>query len=177
VARPRRRPQEAEDARAGRRAIGLGVAQRTGGSNGSRGRAGPGVRVTAGLLCVSLLGLMALAAGLSPAATGHGTHTEVGLPPCGWAMVLGAPCPTCGMTTAFAHAARGSLLDALRTQPFGLAFALVVAMAFWGSLHVCLTGSQLAPVCGRMLRLGVLWAAAALAAAAWAYKYATWPAP
>lgn len=79
------------------------------------------------------------------------------------------------MTTAFAHAARGSLLSAFLVQPFGFVLAIGAATAFWGGLHVGLTGSRIWGVCGRMMTPRMLWMVAALAAAAWAYKFATWP--
>jgi hypothetical protein len=129
-----------------------------------------GVLVTVG--CGSVLGI---AAWLDPSAAGLGTHTQLGLPPCGWAMTLNRPCPTCGMTTAFADAAHARFADAFLAQPFGLLLALGTAAAFWAGLHVALTGSHLGRLCGRMLTPRVLWILAALAAAAWAYKWATWP--
>ena len=80
------------------------------------------------------------------------------------------------MTTAFAHAVRGRLGEAFVAQPFGLLLALGTAAGFWGGVHVALTGSQLGRVCGRLVAPRVLWTLVALAAAAWAYKWATWPA-
>jgi hypothetical protein len=80
------------------------------------------------------------------------------------------------MTTAFSYAVRGRLGEAFLAQPFGLLLALGTVAAFWGGVHVFLTGSQLGRLCGRLAAPRVLWTLVALAAAAWAYKWATWPA-
>ncbi len=64
---------------------------------------------------------------LQPAPRGAGTHEQLGLPPCPFLHLTGIPCPSCGLTTSFAHAARLHFYDALITQPFGLiVFCLTV---------------------------------------------------
>ncbi len=122
--------------------------------------------------CLSLLGI---AAWLDPSPAGHGTHTQLGLPPCGWSAYLHHPCPTCGMTTAFSLAVHGRPLASFLAQPMGFLLCLATAGGFWAALYISLTGSQLGRVFGRMVTPRVLWCVAALAAAAWAYKWATWP--
>lgn len=119
---------------------------------------------------MSCLGLLGLAASLKPALDGVGTHQQLGLPPCGWMIASGKPCPTCGMTTAFAHAARGDLAASFITQPFGSVLAVIVAAGFWVGLHASLTGSRVAVLCGTLLRPRVMWLVVAAAALAWAYK-------
>ncbi len=58
---------------------------------------------------------------------GYGTHQQLGLPPCAFFKLTGIPCPSCGLTTSFAHAARLHFYQAFVTQPFGLiAFCLTV---------------------------------------------------
>lgn len=133
-------------------------------------------RAIGGVVSLGAAVVLGLAAWMEPAGAGHGTHTQIGLPPCGWAVVLGLPCPTCGMTTAFAHAADGRLLASLAAQPMGLALALGTAVAFWAGLHVAATGSTAWSIYGKLLRPKAMWAVAALALAAWAYKAAVWPA-
>ncbi|MFN0133003.1 MAG: DUF2752 domain-containing protein [Phycisphaerales bacterium] len=120
--------------------------------------------------------LLGLSAWLSPSPAGHGTHTQLGLFSCAWPILFGHPCPTCGMTTAFAHAADGHLVRAFAAQPFGLLLALGVAGAFWVSLYVAATGSGVWRVFGVLVRPRVLWLLLALALAAWGYKWLTWPA-
>ena len=139
-----------------------------------RTRVSVGHRVLAGLVAGLCLSVLLLAARLTPSPEGHGTHVELGLPACGWAVTLRRPCPTCGMTTAFAHAARAQFVRAARAQPFGLLLALGAAAGFWGSLHVAATGSRLGAWAARMLTPRVLWSAAGLALLAWGYKWMTW---
>ncbi|MBL7996375.1 DUF2752 domain-containing protein [bacterium] len=56
---------------------------------------------------------------LSPSPEGHGTHRQLGFPPCGFLTVTGYPCPSCGLTTSFSYLARGHGIKSLQTQPFG----------------------------------------------------------
>jgi hypothetical protein len=66
---------------------------------------------------------------LPPSPRGVGTHEQLGLPPCLFLKLTGLPCPSCGLTTSFAHAARLHFYDALVTQPFGLlAFGLTLLL-------------------------------------------------
>jgi hypothetical protein len=67
---------------------------------------------TRGLLLVAaagLAGLLGLAKTLVPDPRGFGTHVQLGLRPCAFATMTGRPCPTCGMTTAFAWFVRGRM--------------------------------------------------------------------
>jgi hypothetical protein len=137
-------------------------------------RASAHVRWAAFLIAAACLALLLVASRLAPDAAGHGTHTQLGLPPCTWAEALGKPCMTCGMTTAFAYAAHGDLLDSARTQPFGFVLATLTAAMAWGALHVAATGSMLAAAASRMLTPRLLWAMGGLLLAAWAYKVLTW---
>lgn len=65
------------------------------------------------------------AAFLTPDPSGHGTHTQLGLPPCGFLVITGCPCPGCGLTTAFAHLAHLDPVGAARANPFGIPLFLV----------------------------------------------------
>jgi hypothetical protein len=122
---------------------------------------------------VLFAGLVA-ASFLKPSAAGHGTHEQLGLPPCTMLAVTGHPCPTCGMTTALAAMAHAQWLPAWRAQPFGAALALAAAALVWGCLHVALFGSGLARLGAKLLAPRILWIAAAAWAAAWIWKIATW---
>ena len=73
-----------------------------------------GRRSTAALVVAFCAGVLLLAAWMEPSSRGLGTHLQLGLAPCGWVAYGGIPCPSCGMTTAFAHATDGNLLGALR---------------------------------------------------------------
>jgi hypothetical protein len=73
------------------------------------------------------LAVVITAALLTPAAAGHGTHTQLGLPPCGFLVFTGYPCPGCGLTTAFAHMVRLQLFGAWHANPFGIVLFLCTA--------------------------------------------------
>lgn len=78
------------------------------------------------LIALSSLTLL-LARWLRPAPRGVGTHEQLGLPPCLFLHFTGFPCPSCGLTTSFAHAARLHFYQSFITQPFGLiAFCLTL---------------------------------------------------
>jgi hypothetical protein len=67
------------------------------------------------------------AAFLTPNPIGHGTHTQLGLPPCGFLVVSGLPCPGCGLTTCFSFMIRGDVVGAAAANPFGVMLFLVSA--------------------------------------------------
>lgn len=62
---------------------------------------------------------------LTPDPSGHGTHTQLGLPPCGFLVITGCPCPGCGLTTAFSHMAHLNPIGAAQANPFGIPLFLV----------------------------------------------------
>ncbi len=66
--------------------------------------------------------------GVHPDPSGHGTHTQLGLPPCGFLVATGYPCAGCGMTTAFAHMVRGQVLRAVAANPAGVAFFVAAVL-------------------------------------------------
>lgn len=126
------------------------------------------------LLALGAAAPLLIAWRLAPDPAGHGTHTQIGLPSCGWAVALDQPCPTCGMTTAFSHAVRGDLLASLAAQPMGTALALLSASVFWAGLHVAITGCRLGRLADLLLSGRALWITAGAAGAAWVYKLLTW---
>ena len=69
--------------------------------------------------------VIALAATLTPDPSGHGTHTQLGLPPGGFLVLTGYPCPGCGLTTSFAHMTRLQFIGATHANPFGVILFLV----------------------------------------------------
>ena len=75
----------------------------------------------AGVLFLPSAAVLGVAASLQPSAEGVGTHLQIwGMSGCTMLQLTGWPCPMCGMTTTFALAAHGRLVDALLCQPFGL---------------------------------------------------------
>lgn len=83
------------------------------------------VRVVAGLILCVCVAVLGVALWLTPDPRGFGTHLQLGMGGCGMILTTGLPCPTCGMTTAFAHTVRGQLFAALVAQPGGLVLALL----------------------------------------------------
>jgi hypothetical protein len=87
-------------------------------------------RLTALGVLVACAGLVAVAAWLRPDARGFGTHEQLSIGgttfgPCGFPEHIGIPCPSCGMTTAFAHTVRGQWWRAFRAQPMGWFLAVM----------------------------------------------------
>jgi len=137
--------------------------------------AGPlraGGRLAALALALACLAVLLTAARLRPDPRGHDTHTQLGIPRCLWMARFERPCPTCGMTTSFAHMADGNTAAAFRTQPAGATAALACAAAFWGALHAAVRGARWDRVLSWLVRPAVLWAVGALFFLAWAYKLA-----
>lgn len=132
-------------------------------------------RLLAALVAALALALLLVAAGLTPNPAGHGTHAALGLPPCGMVLATGLPCPTCGMTTAFAHAARGDLPASFLAQPMGFLLALSASCAVWIGLYAAATGARVGSILSRMVSPRLLWVLAGLTVAAWLYKIGVWP--
>ena len=91
------------------------------------------------LVMVFLAGaaLLITARSLEPAAEGIGTHMQLGMDACGYLERNGKPCPTCGMTTSFAHFADLEVIDAFRVQPLGaILFVATAAATVTAAVHL-----------------------------------------
>jgi hypothetical protein len=55
------------------------------------------------------------------------SHRSIGLPACNFQVWTGMPCPSCGMTTSFAHLVRGNVWYSLRANWVGTGLALFCA--------------------------------------------------
>lgn len=132
-----------------------------------------GPRALGGIIAVVAIAPLLIGAGLTPSAEGHGTHTKLGLPSCGWVQAFDKPCPTCGMTTAVTHAAHGDLIGSFLVQPAGMVFAVVAAIAFWCGLHSLVSGADTVRLAGKMFKGRLWWAIGGILLAAWAYKMVT----
>ena len=76
--------------------------------------------------------LLILARNLEPDPRGFGTHEQIGFTTCYFLRWTGQPCPTCGATTAWAHAMRGNFLQAAAVNLGGaLAWAVAVVGVPW----------------------------------------------
>lgn len=116
--------------------------------------------------------LLGVASFVTPASAGVGTHEQLNLPQCGWITLMDVPCMTCGMTTAFSHAARGSFLQSALAQPMGFVLAMATAMTFLVALYVAMTGSAVTRMFNRLWTPRMLWVIAALAGLSWIFKIA-----
>jgi len=127
-------------------------------------------RLIGAAVAVGAAVLLGVAAWLTPAAEGLGTHRQMGLPECGWIMILDMPCPTCGMTTAFAFAAEGRFGAAFVSQPLGALLAVATTMSLLVGSFVAMTGSRVGTMLGRLWRPRTGWVIAGLIVAAWVFK-------
>jgi hypothetical protein len=79
----------------------------------------------------------AIGAYLTPSSQGHGTHQQLGLPPCPSVFMFGRLCPGCGMTTAFSATIKGDFVTAWNANPFGtlgyvlFTFSAILALYGW----------------------------------------------
>lgn len=103
-------------------------------------------RLVACVVLFAAVAVLGLAAWMEPAAAGHGTHQQLGLPKCDWMTRFNTPCPTCGMTTAFAYAAEGNFVASFLTQPLGFLLAIATAGALLVSIYIVWTGSPVARI-------------------------------
>jgi hypothetical protein len=118
-------------------------------------------------ICGTVLGI---AAWLSPDPAGMGTHEQLGLPPCGFEMATGMPCATCGMTTAFAHAAHGQLIASFITQPAGMLLCMFMAIYSIMAAYTLVMGISLLPVLQLLWRPLFFLMLGVLIGLAWGYK-------
>ena len=129
------------------------------------------LRVGAAMVLAGAAGLLSLAAALRPDSRGWGTHRQLGfIEPCGLLMAAGIPCPTCGMTTAFAHAVRGQLLHALRAQPMGCLLAIMTMAAAVLAARTMVTGRSWTLNWYRIPPMTLVICFAGLLLGAWGYK-------
>ncbi|MCP4246492.1 MAG: DUF2752 domain-containing protein [bacterium] len=117
--------------------------------------------------------LLGVARSLAPDVRGLGTHRGLGLPECGLVQAVGYPCPTCGMTTAFALTVRGHWLAAFRAQPAGLAACLATLAVLVLAVSTVITGTCWRINWYRVSPTRVVLAVVGLLLAGWAYKIAT----
>lgn len=128
-----------------------------------------GDRLVAAVVFAASLGVLVVAAWLRPAEAGTGTHTQLGLPPCGFKFSSGLPCATCGMTTSFSHAANGDLITAVATQPAGTLLAVLTAITAVVSGWALVSGMSLAPLGRAVWRPRHLLGLIALLLVSWGY--------
>jgi hypothetical protein len=116
--------------------------------------------------------VLATAAAIEPDARGYGTHTQLGLPPCGFLLLTGSPCPGCGLTTAFAYAIRGHWSLAASANPLGLALFLAVCFCIPLGVTAALRGWSLDAAVERFALNRWALALAGCAVAVWVVRFA-----
>jgi hypothetical protein len=104
---------------------------------------------------------------LDPDPRGYGTHEQLGLPPCTFRATTGRPCPSCGLTTAFAESARGRFASATRANPAGALLFLASLIGGPWLLHAGCTGKTLGSRTLEFPVISTLVAAVALLVVAW----------
>jgi hypothetical protein len=91
----------------------------------------PAVRFIVLVAGAGLLGLLFASRWLTPDPRGLGTHEQLGLPPCGFYLWWGVPCPSCGMTTSWAWLVQFEFAEAF-TQHAGGALLGIFSFALGG---------------------------------------------
>ncbi|MDP7070987.1 MAG: DUF2752 domain-containing protein [Phycisphaerales bacterium] len=132
----------------------------------------PAGRAVAAATAIAAATPLVVAAELTPSPDGIGTHTALGLPACGWQASMDLPCPSCGMTTAFAHTVRGDFLAAMTAQPAGMLVCLATAMLAVAAAYATLTGAPLQRLAGPLFGYKVLWVGIVTLIASWGFKIA-----
>lgn len=127
----------------------------------------------AALVLLAVSAVLGAAVWLKPSPAGLGTHRQLGFPACSAITLSGYPCPSCGMTTAFAYTVRGRWIAAFHAQPAGFGLALMAAGCGAMAVYTLRTG--------RVVRLNLFrwrpgWLLAAFFAMlilGWCYKLLT----
>lgn len=109
---------------------------------------------------------------LQPSSRGVGTHEQLGLPPCVFLHLTGTPCPSCGLTTSFAHAARLNVYEAFIVQPFGLIIFCLTALGVPLSFYLIYSRTPWAKLIYSARSNQALYALIALYLLSWLYKIA-----
>jgi hypothetical protein len=97
-------------------------------------------RILAACVSIGCIAVLITAVFVRPNPTGMSTHTALGLARCYFLDTSGIPCPSCGMTTSFAHFVRGNIAASLWVQPMGTSLGLGAALTFWAALYIAVTG-------------------------------------
>lgn len=127
-------------------------------------------RLVFATLSLGAITLLSVSAWLQPSAEGMGTHTQLGIPACTWPATIGLPCPSCGMTTAFALAADGRFIDSFLAQPIGFLFAVAAAGFVVVSAYAAFTGSRILSAITDKIGGRFWWFFGAALLLSWGYK-------
>ena len=135
----------------------------------------PYTRTDTAIYLLSVLAV-ALVLGLSwsiePSTRGFGTHVQLGLPPCWFLRLTGLPCPSCGLTTCFAHAAKLHFGQAAAAQPFGVIQFAMLAGALPGIPYLMARRISLDRIATWNGMPRAIWTWTVLYLSSWMYKIA-----
>jgi hypothetical protein len=106
-----------------------------------RRRMGLWVRLALVAMVLCWIGVFAVALRLNPYQDDkvwlEETHRQLGLPECTFKSITKLPCPSCGMTSAFALLVRGDLWNALKANAVGAGLAVLgAAFVPWALISV-----------------------------------------
>ncbi len=119
---------------------------------------------------VIAISLLMISFFLQPSSSGIGTHQQLGLPTCGWILAANLPCPTCGMTTAWAHTVRGEFPSAFMAQPLGVLLAFATAIVAICGLVTACTGFSFSFLLYRFSPTKIIITIAIVAIVSWGFK-------
>jgi hypothetical protein len=122
------------------------------------------------VLAFAFLGVLGVARWLRPDPAGFGTHQQLGLPPCQFARLTGRPCPSCGMTTAFAWTVRGRFDRAWGANPAGALLAPACAALVPWLLVGAARGKALGLRSAEPALIGVVVATVAVSLVSWTIR-------
>lgn len=72
----------------------------------------------------------------------HGTHRQLGLPPCLMLQLTGVPCLSCGMTTSVSLVMHGDLTAAVRANWAGVVVSMLGIVAVAWLMFLAISGAQ-----------------------------------
>jgi len=121
-------------------------------------------------IALAALTVLVIGVTLKPAPAGVGTHRAMGFHQCDFLARTGLPCPSCGMTTSFAHFVRGQWPASLYVQPMGFVLALACGGVFWAGVYMALTASPLHRLVRQVPAVPAIMTILGFAIAAWAWK-------
>jgi hypothetical protein len=130
------------------------------------------VRTAHSCAVLGLAAILLLSLWFKPDPRGLGTHEQLWLRPCSSYALTGLPCPFCGMTTAFAHMARGEIRDAALAQPAGaLGFIACVALLPI-AIGAAISGKNAIGAATKLPWGKLSWIFGVMMAASWLFKIA-----
>lgn len=121
-------------------------------------------------MALGLASVLILAFLLEPDPRGLGTHERLMLRPCNFYEATGLPCPSCGMTTAFASMAHGQIGRAFLAQPLGALGFVICLVLLPIALGAAISGKNLFGVFAGLPWYRLSWALGVLFVAAWVFK-------